>query len=787
MKILDLSKPQAGLKSAQLQYNILSYSVLSLTYEGRCPFVHKEKVRVLLKKTVLLEGMVLMGATSCSGATQSISLQIVDDFYLLDKTPFIGYVDEEGEKITKNPYLAVVNGYNPRMWAGDPTDYGQGGIVEIKRALKGILNTALINKVIDVDIVLDVDEKAQMVPFMVASSTYGDLVRSILKWRPNTASYFDYSGAKPALHITEHSLLETRTIDIKELEVASLDLTPRYDLSPSAICLTCTQQNKWGGYVSADSIVPENANIHTHDTLAVGFDGDATGRILDPKVEEAKEEDEKEPDITPSPAYQAPRKDYMVVKGLPLPKKDNPVVSRAFWLRQIPLWEKIKDKLDFGACEITGLDYDAGEGASDEEEKAPKNWDTTATGYEHLEGSFNEKTHLKHCLTRVVQYVRYKGVKVPPDYSLYFPFMRDDGSWYGKFAITVRTISKRKHFFLLNKEQTDLSDEDVRRLEEPTEEEKEEEEYRVNNSPPDSLFKTYYQEAAKAFYEATRHVPFDGTLPLKGLYLKRMIGTKVNVLGLNPAWERMESVVNSVSLDMIAKTTTLSLGAPEYLAVADMASLAKSLREQADSTKMAQMTPLSEEEEKTPSPEKRPIPWTSRPNPYPKERPDKKAKAPEFTPQKSGISQAAWKYQPSDDFSLASYVDEEGNVVATYVQNGRISIPSNGTDMNTGLKTNEMGYVFVGNGACPVYLLFCTDRDGVILRESITFSALPGIDSPYRYWDEKTTPRPSNHPVGYYSIEIGKIENGGIPKQAQLGRVVLSYAPVNTYYPPPSA
>lgn len=78
-----------------------------------------------------------------------------------------------------------------------------------------------------------------------------------------------------------------------------------------------------------------------------------------------------------------------------------------------------------------------------------------------------------------------------------------------------------------------------------------------------------YQAFLQDVYDNTRHLYHDGSLTLLGCKLPaaELLGCGVNIVGLNPAWETMDSPASAVSYDPHTQRLSLTVGSRDYLSI----------------------------------------------------------------------------------------------------------------------------------------------------------------------------------------------------------------------------
>lgn len=771
---IEVEKDKQRIVNATLSISSYAVGEAVLKYNntndvGSIPrFSYGDRVTVRNAGTIMMIGTVTNIIKSIEGINKFSTITISDDFWILENTI---YLNQDGG-ITSDSLssVAVANGGSG------------GGKTSIARALRYILENGKTTGAISFDYSVSILDEAEMIPFAISTTTYFSLISSIAKWRPNSCAYFDYSVTPHMLRIVDFHLMDTITFNINTDKLTNIQLNPRYDLSPSAIGFILSGVNNWGVRVSAINKVPADASLSVPNSLVVEVDGDATGRAEDPEVKKTKEEDKAKPEnegkMFPRQIDNSAGKNISVVYGDNLPSGGS--ADGDFWCRHIPDFQQIRTNLIFGDVKEKGIAQLAGADKI-------KNYDTTATTFEHVDGSFTQRTKLKHCITNIKQKIYYSGV-VPFQYREAFPLITSDGRRYAWYSINVRTLNRRKTAFLNDAKNTEVPIEQLVQWQEEEEKEEEEKDKELppwmTSSPPDSAFGHYYDGLAEDYYNATRHIPYDGELSLVTIPDKKLIGYRANVSGGYAEWAAMLTVINSVKYDFLSDSCSVSLGANTNVSFQEIFARAKEFQNQALKTAELMTEKKPEENDEEEAVAEPPVKnsnnffrWNNGEKPKNRDR-KKRGEEPSYSPSASAVTHSRVIFPPENGFGIGVSIDEDGNVNAVSVRDGNINFTVSGASYKTTLG-GDKGYVIVSNRPCKVYLTFTVNTWGKVVKSSISLSKTAGVNIAF------DKPRyPAILPAaaeGRYSYLIGEVNSKGEITQEIIGSVSLSYFTLSDY------
>lgn len=85
-----------------------------------------------------------------------------------------------------------------------------------------------------------------------------------------------------------------------------------------------------------------------------------------------------------------------------------------------------------------------------------------------------------------------------------------------------------------------------------------------------------YGDIAKTVWESMQELPWDGSISFVALgeaQTRQYMGRRVSLLGGNPAWQNINTMIQTVSRDLQTNVISLSYGAPEQLGIEEWVEL----------------------------------------------------------------------------------------------------------------------------------------------------------------------------------------------------------------------
>lgn len=535
-----------------------------------CPYIYRQRARVVKDGKMVLEGIILDPTISAD----TWDVEIVDYWHNLDDTPYLGAKPRQIVTTPGRPAL------DERRLSCKVIIVGNGAVQEDSGVTMSLQEVLMAARSVDI-FPCDIDVKvyaSDMVPFVATAATYASILRGIHTWVPNAVSFFDYSpieaamrsgdpaaivAARPVFRIVDPGDMHVIDLPITQVDTTDFAIRARHDLVPPVVAVIGTDADSTYGQILVNSIVPSGSNLQQPGNVIVQLDA---GTLPTPESL-MPDPDDPEDDGKPKPArrrsYNVPR---MLVRGAMLPR--DRAESIAFWSRHVPELSKIPN-LSFTSPVKTLTPL------GDQPSKA---YDPAATTYELMEGQISPKCKtIRWCKIEFAQEIVYGGVGCPDKYSMYFPLTKPDGRRYGIHTISeMVTTSQRLRRYAVggDYEEADPEEDDPDDPDKP--------------NPPGEITPTQshrYDAAVASYYAATRIVPYDGRISLRGLRDNLGVGVRVNVLGDAPELESMSAIVQTMEVDLVTEATTLTIGPPKHLEIDKAAQKTNNLQQQYNNTK----------------------------------------------------------------------------------------------------------------------------------------------------------------------------------------------------------
>lgn len=754
MRIFDLTE----LRATSIQLSELSLSVGSLSFSmpdfpGAPEFAWRDRVRITHNGRPLIEGIVTDVADSSDGTSAHTNVTVSDYWWVLDNSP---YAQSPG-------YVAGGQYKQPSVYIGAP---GKGPVADaINQVIDAIHFHATIHPdwMPIIDFELNLAAYYRMLPFAQSAASFAEVLREIQRWVPSLTSRWDYSGARPKLVFSATETAEQ--VQLHGQAITAIDLKPRPDLIPPVVAIISKSKAWDGSKFSTVSIAPRGGDVSTPGAIYLEVSADDTGRANDPEVKEEIEEEQRGHEAQDL-SYDRPK---MVIKGDKIPQGSEGTGDIKWWEKHFPLLNKTT-ALKTGACTVTPQPAPA---------EANGQYDAAATKYELVEGMIDETmTAIKWCDTEVEQAIMYTGGTPPVELKGLFPIRHKSGHYFGYFRVVVRTINCRRKTYILNGEGTTIytPPDGGGTPEEEEEEEKEEKESAPGQAMMDSHWANYYDDAVESLYNATRALPWEGSIT--GINLVGCdgrcprIGEHINIHGLKPKWASMNALIQGIGIDYDSGIMSITTGPPTHLSIQDLIDLNKGLQNQQEQTH-------TEEEKKKEDTLEQSSGWG-----WEIEMPEKKKKRPiapgigpmsrEAAPTEVPIKKIDWVAQP--------LYDDEQKITGVRIYGGYVCINTDRYITYDGSDKDAEGWIELSISSGTIYLNFNIDKDETVSPLYIT--ATRGRRQNFNgreAWLASHNPEhgiPESLP-GFYSIPICTID-GDTLIQHQLGMVVINYFQAST-------
>lgn len=358
------------LKPSSLTHDQQSFSTSTITavYPVRTlgevlPFQQFDTVTISQNGNTILAGLVSSIEKTYSGSSRAWKIVFSDPWYYLDNC------------------FALDSNWKPvfSMWNKVS---GGGGIVpkiSISSALSRVLNLA---KHHPADYELRISDDKMLIPWNASCDTLGSLLQSIRRWSTRMATYYDYSGARPKLVITDYDALTPISLPLQpsnDIKAIDVSLVPRADLVPPCVAIVAETTGSNGYRVSYLSKYPEDGDPTLPHSIVYRTSVDFYYSKFNSTGEPVEDPQPVQGTRAGSLSYQR-----MKVTGTRIDQND---MINSFWKNHFP-WMK-----DVGALAaydqepvITGKPWEG------TEEDKPKGYNTTATGYELTDGQIHTKS-----------------------------------------------------------------------------------------------------------------------------------------------------------------------------------------------------------------------------------------------------------------------------------------------------------------------------------------------------------------------------------------------------------
>ncbi len=434
----------------------------------------------------------------------------------------------------------------------------QGDVVQkisVSAAFKAVLSLAKHHQA---DYELRIADNKMLIPWSASCDTVGSLIASIRRWCPRMVSFYDYSGERPKLVITDYDSQEPLILPLQpteEIKGMSVSLSDRKDLVPPCVAVVAESSGSTGNRASYFSIYPPGSDPTLPHALIYRTSADF---YMSNKDEDGN--DVEDPVPVQSTAMNSNAYQRMRGKGREI---DRDHMIDSFWKYHFPWMEEL---LTLGAISIWGqevverLEWDG------LEEDRPRGYytdDDRATAYELIEGQIHTKSiHPLWCRTKITQKIIIPA-NAPPEWQSKFKNIgTDNGATFRwqEFVAELITIDRPNFSYPIDGQYNG---------DQPSNEQESTEEEEPAEGEP-------YAEVARAVWESMQQVPVDGSITFHALGAassRQYMGRKVSIIGGNPAWENIDTMVQSVSHDLQTGVISLSYGAPSHLSIDELLQL----------------------------------------------------------------------------------------------------------------------------------------------------------------------------------------------------------------------
>lgn len=746
--------PSVSLKS--LDTSSVTFRISKTTAREEDRIIPKEIVRVTLKGKTILVGPVapIQQIESPGGHYDQVT---VNDYWEWINTTPAGTWSPNWSGVTNPPSLPPNSDY--RYFPNPPSSYQvaryEDRIDPKDGNTKAQIGTVLARTVGSavggfMNYEINISNDAELIPFRRSGQMWGDIIRSIMRWRPNAVSTIDYTEIDNAYKSRDEEaiiqakpkiiFLEPKDMGFYEISKNTHDrkpcqLTPRHDLVPPVVAIIIATQSYLGKSVWTVFSKPPFAELSQPGAVIAEFSESVTGASA--SLVSSDDEDEEEEEQRRFNQKTDWRIQTMEVRGKRIPQTTADAIE--FYKRHVPELEDVNFEvvnLLRNPAPTTGA-----EGAG---------YSAQAIGYELVEGAIGNKTPgLKWCDTIVSCRIVYRGVP-PASLKRYFPnILQNQQGYWGYLGVQLITMNVRRARWTVG---GDYDMEDLSDQEDPDDDEED---------PPDAMspaLKNAYKPIVDAYYDDLQLLPYEGNVVFSSLDNAPQIGQRLRILDGRPDWATMEgAIIQTVSLDIESEDTTITVGPPNHLSIQD------------NIDKISKFDSLNEETKDTG--EEDPNTGTGGAS-WDAQFPDrKKPEAPGITP-RSTILLGGYGDYKDGDFAVRPVLDLFNEVVGYEVKQGTIS---DMTRVDNSKTCGDQQWTFFGPFTEAIYCNFDVDMYGII-QEPI-FSSSPGINNPYIVKANTGPQEP-----GSYSFEIATMIGSQV-NQTQYSPIFLTYG-IDTFMIP---
>lgn len=530
-----------ALKPSSLTHDLQSFSVSTIVAEypvrllgDVLPYNQFDKVTIRQGSQTLLVGLVSKIEKVYSGSARSWRITFADNWYYLENC------------------LALANSWRPvfNMWkiVGVPADN-----VVPKASIKATLESALsLAPHHDADYEVRITNEKMLIPWNTQCSTIANLLQVIRRWHPRMVSYYDYSGSRPKLIITDYDSLSPISLPLQptdEIKAVEVNLIPRGDLVPPCVAIVSESTGTNGYPVSYVSKFPLDGDMTAPHAIVYRFAGNFYYSDYDSDGDESDD-----PIAVRNPNTASLNFQLMKIKGRQI-DPDNMVQS--FWHHHFPWMDEIEDSLilPFNTPEIVGKPWERPEGSTEEQ---PRGYDTTATEFELIEGQIHTKAlHPKWCRTTVKQALCIRadaGGKWQEKFPNIGKYQGVDCLW-GIFSIDLVTMDRQAVTYAVDGIYNTTQPSNG--VDEPTDE------------PQRGL---PYDDIVRNIWESMQVKPYDGSIQFVALgeaTWQNYMGRRVSIVGGHPEWADIATMTEKVTHDLQTHVITLDYGSPRHLGIED--------------------------------------------------------------------------------------------------------------------------------------------------------------------------------------------------------------------------
>lgn len=530
-----------ALKPSTLTHDQQSFSASTITavYPVRTlgevlPFQQFDTVTISQNGNTILSGLVSSIEKTYSGSSRAWKIVFSDPWHWLEHC------------------FALDNDWKPvfSMWR----EVSGGGAIIPKISLSSAFSRVLnLAKHHPADYELRISDDKMLIPWNASCDTIGSLLQSIRRWSPRMVSYYDYSAARPKLIITDYDALTPISLPLQpssEIKAMDVSLVPRGDLVPPCVAIVAETTGSNGYRVSYLSKYPEDGDPTLPHSIVYRTSVDFYYSKYSSTGEPVEDPQPVQGTRAGSLSYQR-----MKVTGTRIDQND---MINSFWKNHFP-WMK-----DVGAIAvydqdptITGKPWDG------TEEDKPRGYNTAATGYELTDGQIHTKSIRPQWCNATVKQRLAIPESAPAKWREKFKnvgTLQGVPCFWEEFSVDLVTMDRPYASYPID---------GIYNGEQPSNGPEEGESPEPSEGVP-------YGDIAKTVWESMQELPWDGSISFVALgeaQTRQYMGRRVSLLGGNPAWQNINTMIQTVSRDLQTNVISLSYGAPEQLGIEEWVEL----------------------------------------------------------------------------------------------------------------------------------------------------------------------------------------------------------------------
>lgn len=268
-------------QSSQSQYQV-TFTGQRVPFDGTPQFPYLSTIIIKRNGVKWWQGPVISIPKLGSAKTQQIDYVVASPWYYLQN---LGY-QQEWAIFTGSAY---VKRFSSHLYIGQGIQWNDsisGLPLTIPNAIRSKTNTVLkdiLDYAINQSSVPIAYNAADLADANAPMSIYipvdeareiscAEAIRRVTKWLRDVVVWWDFTTTIPTIRFQRRTQLATATLNIGYKPLFSVELTPRYDLQVSAVCLNYEQTNEVDGVVSLN-LTPRFAptSIPTDDAHATAY------------------------------------------------------------------------------------------------------------------------------------------------------------------------------------------------------------------------------------------------------------------------------------------------------------------------------------------------------------------------------------------------------------------------------------------------------------------------------------------------------------------------------------